>query len=95
MKIFAEYSASRVDTLGAFLYKELSRRNGVTDMAEPLSDTIDTHVSKDNVSVILTRFGRKYYVERVGPLGHKLSDTPYDSLVEARKWFNKWKEYHK
>ncbi len=59
-----------------------------------LSQQIAQHVSRDNVTISLTSFGQRYYVERVGPLGSKLSDTPHETLSEAKANYAELVERH-
>lgn len=63
-------------------------------MGQPLSETISHHLSADKVSINLTRFGQRYYVERVGPLGTRVSDTPHETLEAAKANFAELVERH-
>lgn len=60
----------------------------------PLSETIQIHVTKDCITITLSRFGQRYYVERVGALGTKLSDTPHADFSSAKEHFAELVEYH-
>ena len=72
----------------------VSASDGEWIMGNPISETIDQHVTTANVTITLTRFGQRYYVERVGPLGHRISDVPHESLWLAKAHFLELVNHH-
>ncbi len=59
----------------------------MTARAQPISEKIAQHVSADNITISLTRFGERYYVECVGPLGRAVTDSPLGTLDDAKANF--------